>query len=177
MPPSKLTPVFRTSLFYSFSLLFRLIFKNYPLYSIPANNDTRHAEPNTRHAVKNTGTAVFHLCNRIRRQMNDLVPLYTARQKKAPTSNEIGASRSLTRADDGNRTRDLLTTNEVRYRLCHISKLSPLRLFILPQVLRFVKHIFQFFYFFERGRFQTPLAQNQIPHLSKSMSRYTIAIK
>ena len=25
------------------------------------------------------------------------------------------------RADDGNRTRDLLTTNEVRYRLCHIS--------------------------------------------------------
>ena len=25
-------------------------------------------------------------------------------------------------ADDGNRTRDLLTTNEVRYRLCHISK-------------------------------------------------------
>ena len=80
-------------------------------------------------------------------------------------------------ADDGNRTRDLLTTNEVRYRLCHISKLSPLRLFILPQVLRFVKHIFQFFYFFERGRFQTPLAQNQIPHLSKSMSRYTIAIQ
>ena len=27
----------------------------------------------------------------------------------------------LSTADDGTRTRDLLTTNEVRYHLCHIS--------------------------------------------------------
>lgn len=29
--------------------------------------------------------------------------------------------KSFLKASDGNRTRDLLTTNEVRYRLCHAS--------------------------------------------------------
>ena len=30
-------------------------------------------------------------------------------------------NQGLKKADDGTRTRDLLTTNEVRYHLCHIS--------------------------------------------------------
>ena len=30
-------------------------------------------------------------------------------------------TKALKKADDGTRTRDLLTTNEVRYHLCHIS--------------------------------------------------------
>lgn len=51
----------------------------------------------------------------------------------------------LLRADDGTRTRDLLTTNEVRYHLCHIS---------LPQqrynnkLSLCCQHFFDFFPFF-----------------------------
>lgn len=44
--------------------------------------------------------------------------------KKTPSTKES----VLFSANDGNRTRDLLTTNEVRYRLCHVSIFACLRL-------------------------------------------------
>ena len=44
------------------------------------------------------------------------------------------------RADNGSRTRDLLTTNEVRYLLCHISLTSTILALEIYFVKRFVYH-------------------------------------
>ena len=52
------------------------------------------------------------------------------------------------KASDGNRTRDLLTTNEVRYRLCHASKLYPLMVYIVPFFSVFVNMVFAIFTIF-----------------------------
>ena len=66
--------------------------------------------------------------------------MLTDLQKKNPERPLLkGLSRLSTRADDGNRTRDLLTTNEVRYRLCHISLSTRC---ILHEVHLFVKNDF-----------------------------------
>ena len=42
-------------------------------------------------------------------------------QNKKTETLKIQGFRSLFRADDGNRTRDLRTTNATHYRLCYIS--------------------------------------------------------
>lgn len=49
---------------------------------------------------------------------------------------------NLLRADDGTRTRDLLTTNEVRYHLCHISLIWSTD-DIIHEPPRFVKPFFK----------------------------------
>ena len=67
------------------------------------------------------------------------------------------------KADDGNRTRDLLTTNEVRYRLCHISIVI-----ILPHIFLKIKC---FFYFFQKLRISGANAPGELRSSGKSECR------
>ena len=72
---------------------------------------------------------VLHEPIKCRIFMSNMEETFRSRNEKTRINTSFLAfTRACWKADDGTRTRDLLTTNEVRYHLCHISVLGLLSL-------------------------------------------------
>ena len=89
-----------------------LFFRYYP-------KDCSSSMPLLRHYYDNSTTNYDNL----RQNMQFLAHLFDSPFSSKTLTNPYFKPflRALKKADDRNRTGDLLTTNEVRYRLCHIS--------------------------------------------------------